>query len=281
MSSALCQIALALLLLQLPPALAAVSEASPPQRIASTNLCTDSLLLELVEHERIVSLSYWVADPAQSLDHHRVASFALNRGLAEELLPLQPDLVLTGRFSALPLQRLLPRLGIPVAAVDVPASVAEMRSYIMAVGEQLGEVQRAHALSARIESDLADLRQTVAAGAQRPRAVIYGPQGVTAGTGTLPDQLLAWAGYRNVAAELGLHGYVVLPLEALVRAAPDVLIFSNADGNAHSLAHRVQAHPALLRLAARAHRIDMPSAMTACVGPATVAALALLVGQRP
>ena len=39
-----------------------------PQRIVSLNLCTDQLLLQLVEPERIAALTYLSDDPRQSVE---------------------------------------------------------------------------------------------------------------------------------------------------------------------------------------------------------------------
>ena len=57
------------------------------QRIASLNLCTDLMLLELVERERIVSLTYWAADPAMSYLAERAVGIPLNHSLVEEIVP--------------------------------------------------------------------------------------------------------------------------------------------------------------------------------------------------
>ena len=67
--------------------LSAPATSAAPQRIASLNLCTDLLLLELVERERIVSLTYWAADPDLSRLADRVGDIPLTlAGMWEHLL---------------------------------------------------------------------------------------------------------------------------------------------------------------------------------------------------
>src|SRR5688572_25681589 len=66
---------------------------TPPQRIASLNICIDQLLWELVPHERLVSISYLTADPIWSPIAEQVQGVAVNHGLAEEIVPLKPDVI--------------------------------------------------------------------------------------------------------------------------------------------------------------------------------------------
>ena len=72
-----------------------------PQRIVSINLCLDQLVLMLADPEHIQSLTFLSLDPAYSFMHEEAANVrVINHGAAEEILPLEPDLVLAGQFSA-------------------------------------------------------------------------------------------------------------------------------------------------------------------------------------
>ena len=199
------------------------------QRIASLNLCTDLLLLELVERERIVSLTYWAADPELSYLADRAVGIALNHSLAEEIVPREPDLVLAGQYSDVQVVSILRRLGYPVAVLDVPLTLAGMHEHILEFGALVGEPQRARQLADTIDRQL---REAAASRPQGPAplAAIYSPQGVSPGLETLMNDLLMLAGYRNLAAELGIVSYGTLSLEELVMAQPDVLILDNVFG---------------------------------------------------
>lgn len=74
----------------------AVDARAAPQRVASIYLCADVLLVRLAERERIVSLTRFAADPALSPVADVARGIAVNRGRAEDILPLQPDLVIAG-----------------------------------------------------------------------------------------------------------------------------------------------------------------------------------------
>lgn len=254
--------------------------AAPPQRIASLNLCTDLLLLELVERERIVSLTYWAADPDLSWLADRVGDIPLNHSLAEEIVPAEPDLVLAGQFSDIQLVALLRGLGYRVEVMDVPLTLTGMRQHLLAFGELVAEPERALALADSIDRRLAAVAAR-ARGGDRPLAVVYGPQGVSPGRETLMNDLLVLAGYRNLAAEKGIVSYGTLSLEALVAAAPDVLVIDDLTLDSNSIAHLALRHPALARRFEPGQVISLPPNLTACVGPTAAEAAERLQRQRP
>lgn len=263
-----------LLSLALTPALAA------PQRIASLNLCTDLLLLELVPPERIVSLTYWAADPVLSRLADRVGDIPLNHSLAEEIVPRRPDLVLAGQFSDVQVIGLLRKLGYRVEVMQVPLTLEGMREHLLAFGQMVGEQARAEALANRIDARLAAVADR-ASGEARPLAAVYGPQGVSAGRDTLMNDLLQLAGYRNLAAERGIDSYGTLSLEALVMADPDVLVIDDLSLNRDSVAHQALRHPALESQFPPGRVISLPPNLTACVGPGVADAAEQLSRLRP
>ncbi|MCB1809381.1 MAG: ABC transporter substrate-binding protein, partial [Candidatus Competibacteraceae bacterium] len=74
--------------------------AALPQRIVSLNLCTDQWLLLLAERNRIASLTWLSADPEESPLAAEAQGIVLNYGQAEDIIPLQPDLILAGTYTA-------------------------------------------------------------------------------------------------------------------------------------------------------------------------------------
>ena len=97
--------------------------AGPPVRIASMNQCTDQLLLLLAPDETIASLSFvsrqrpWL-DPAQQA---RIIRLPVNQGAAEEMVRLNPDLIVTSAFSDASTLSLLRRLGSRVETFEPSA----------------------------------------------------------------------------------------------------------------------------------------------------------------
>src|SRR5688500_14449568 len=77
-----------------------LARATPaPQRVMSLNACTDVLLLRLLPHERIASVTFLTHESRDASLRALAAGVGSNRGAAEEVLSVSPDLVLAGQYT--------------------------------------------------------------------------------------------------------------------------------------------------------------------------------------
>ncbi|WP_035691734.1 ABC transporter substrate-binding protein, partial [Azospirillum halopraeferens] len=259
----------------------AASAAAPeaaPQRIVSLNLCADQLVVLLVERERIAALSELADSPSLSYVADRVAGIPRTAGTAEEVLPLRPDLVMAGRYTAKPAVALLRAKGVPVLLLDIPRDFAAIRDQVRRVAQALGAEPRAEDLLAAMDRTLSEGAEGVDAGprGRRPVAVTLQAGGFTAGAGTLPDAVLDAAGLDNLATRSGLTGYGYLALETVVAGRPDLLIAETAMPDRPSLRQALLMHPALARSGAVGRRVDIPPPLLSCGAPFTAEAVRLL-----
>ena len=74
--------------------------AGKPQRIVSINLCADELVLRLADPRNIASVTWLSRNPDSSNVAQLAAQVPINHGLAEEIIPLDPDLVIAGIYTA-------------------------------------------------------------------------------------------------------------------------------------------------------------------------------------
>lgn len=249
---------------------------TPPQRIASLNLCTDQLLLMLVPRERIVSVTDWAARPESSYMAAAARGVPSNGGLVEAVLPQHPDLILAGPFSDATLIQLLRKLGYRVEVLDIPQGLDAARHYILHFGELVGETAKARALVADMDARLQRIAPPAGAA---PLAAVYAPNGITVGRGTVLAEIVARAGWRNLGSERNVEGYGQLSLEQLLIAQPQLIVLDvTADDAGDSLAHGYLSHPALAAL--HAQTVVMPPPLSECVGPMTVDAIELLAARR-
>ena len=248
-----------------------------PERIASLNLCTDQLALMLVEPARIATVTFLAPDPATSYMAEAAAGIPINHGRLEQILPLKPDLVLAGRFTTHFTKTLLRKLGYSVFEADIPDTFDGIRDQVRQVAALLGETDKGEALLVRMDAQLTHAAEI---SGPPPLAALYGPRGYTQGRGTLENSVLEAAGYRNLAAEMGLSGSRVLPLEILLRQAPRYLIFNARVDNAPSLAMAVLDHPALTRAFAGTASIRIPPRFWYCPGPMLGDAVRFLAEAR-
>lgn len=243
-----------------------------PQRIVSLNLCADELLLRLAAPGTLKSVTWLARDPAASTVVAQAQSLPVNRGLAEEIVPLEPDLVVAGAFTTRTTVALLKRLGTPVLELDVPNTIDEALQQIRTLAAVLGRTARGEELAGGISARLAALPVT-APSEPLPMAAVYQPNGFTIGQGSMVHDLLTRAGLRNLAAERRIDNYGRLPLESLLLAQPDLLIMNAANERPPALAYEVLRHPALARRYQGPRVVGVPTAWWSCAGPYLVDAV--------
>ena len=263
-------LAAAALLLAAPHVRAADAPAKP-QRIVSLNLCSDELVLRLADPHNIASVTWLSRDPKNSNVAELAARIPVNHGLAEEIIPLKPDLVIAGVYTARTAVAMLKRVGIPVAEIGVPMSLDDVRRQIREVAVLVRERDKGEAIIAQMDAGLASLPP--ASRSARPRAIVLNPNGVTVGKGTLVDEIMRRAGIANVAAELAIDNYGQIPLETVVANAVDVLILSASRDGPPALATEILRHPVLTALADRTRLVVLPGRLWNCGGPAVVEAI--------
>jgi iron complex transport system substrate-binding protein len=253
---------------------AALSAAGIPQRIVSLNLCTDELVLRLADRANIASITWLSKDKISANVVDLAADVPVNHGLAEEIIPLDPDLVVAGTFTARTAVAMLKATRFPVTEFGVAHDIADVRSGIRKMAALVGEPARGEALVASFDARLAEIG-TPAPG-RRPTALVFNANGFTVGAGTLVDDIMARAGLDNVAAHMKLGNYSQLPLEIAVRSDVDILIISARRDGPPSLATALLDHPVLSKLGPKTHIVVLPTNLWSCGGPEVAEAIARL-----
>lgn len=254
---------------------------SAPKRIASLNLCTDQLLLMMVERSRIASVSDWAARPESSYMASAAQGIPTNHGSVETVLPQNPDLILAGEYTDVTLLKVLRNLGYHVETVPIPQNIEQTRTHILRFGELVGEPEAARRIVENMDQRLARIDATVANFPRRELAAAYAPNGLTVGRGAVLGQIIERAGWRNLGSELSIRGYGAISLEQLLVAQPRLLVLDvTTVGNDDSIAHSYLAHPALSTLKQHARSVAISPALSECVGPNTIDAIELLLTQH-
>lgn len=268
---------LVLALLAPHPGARAQEAGAAPRRVVSLNLCADELVLRLAGPGRVASVTFLARDPRASNVADLARGVPVNRGLAEEIVPLAPDLVIAGAFTTRTTVAMLRHLGLDVLELSVPATLAEAYAQIRGVAARLGVPERGEAMVRGMEAAFARLPDVVE---PRPTAVVLRPNGFTAGRGSLADEVMAKAGLVNLAARLSADRMGQLALEEIVRAAPDLLVVDAADDAPPSLAEALLRHPALAPFAAQGRMAPLPLRLWTCAGPELAEAAARLAVSR-
>jgi len=244
-----------------------------PPTIVSLNPCTDAILIEVADPAQLLAISSYSHDPASSsVDQATARRFAATRGTVEEVLALQPDVVIDGTFTAPATRSAMARLGLRLEQEGMAATVPDSIAQVRRLAALAGHPERGEALARRIETAMAQAR------AEGPpvSAIVWQSGGIVAGQGTLIDDLLTRTGFSNMAAARGLQQASHLPLEAMLAGPPRVIL---AAGNRFGNEDRLLRHPALARLSGTVRARFEPSLLW-CGGPTIVAAAARLAAVR-
>ncbi len=261
-------ICLGIALLAAVPSAGAAVFVEKPRRIVSLNLCADELVLRLADRRNIASVTWLSRDPADSNVVDLAARVPVNYGLAEEVVPLNPDLIVAGIQTARTAVGLLKQAGFPVMELGVPRNLDEVRGQIRELAGAIGEPGRGERMIDDINARLAAVPVPPE---RRPTAIVLDPNLFTASSDSLVDRVIAAAGLVNLAPRLGVDRDGRVPLEAVLTGRPDVLILGTSPDGPPSLASQLLRHPALERLSARLAVV--PSRLWACAGPSVVDAI--------
>lgn len=255
------------------PAPSATAPPPPtPRRIVSLNLCADQLVLALSDRGQIAALTRNATDPEMSGEAARARGLPVLRNSAEQLLGLNPDLVVGMPASrSAPLRALGATVDYKLLDLDAANTVDQIYASIRQTAVAVGHPARGEALIARMQARLAGLPRP---GAGKV-AAYYQRRGFMTGTGTLIDDLMQRMGLENLAAKLGKPPLSQLSLEEIVAARPDYLIVESATDTVVDQGTEMLHHPALAGIP----RISIPQAWTVCGSPAYVDAAEAMARQ--
>ena len=211
----------------------------------STNICADMLALKLASPEQILSLSKQSQDERLFSMAEQARQYRANAATAEDVLQLQPQVVLASRrWSARHQTALLKRYGVRMVNMPFPTDWPGILSSTEQVGAAIGQAKRAQDLVRNMEFRLAVMRSI-----SRPFNALYlRPNGGSAGVNTHVDAVLQAAGLRNHAGALGLTGWGRIDLERIVQNPPDIFITPSIANDAAYARSALSRHPQMRAL---------------------------------
>lgn len=255
----------------------ASSPASPakasaiPRRIVSINLCADQLVLALGNRGQIAGLTKNATDIAMSGDAAKARGIPLLSNSAEQILAIEPDLIVGMPASRSAALAALPKQNYPLLDLSTANTLDEIYASIRETAAAVGHPDRGTALITRMQGELAGLPKP---GKSRV-AAYYQRRGYMTGTGTLIDELMTRVGLVNLAKKLGKPPLSQLSLEEMVAAQPDFLIVESATDVVTDQGSEMLHHPAIKDIP----RISIPQAWTVCGSPAYTQAARSMTAQ--
>jgi iron complex transport system substrate-binding protein len=228
-------------------------------RIVSLDYCADQYALALADRADILALS---PDATASFSYLRTEAKGIHqvRPRTEDILLLQPDVVIRSYGGGPTITGFLERLDIPIIQIGYATSLDDIKTIISTTGEQLNAKEKGEKLIQKMEQRIEALPQH-----QSQETVLYmTSRGAVAGRNTMLDQLITTSGKTNF---LETSGWVSVPLEQLAYTAPDIIATGFFEANEQvSDIWTPSRHPVAKRALTSSVQIDIPGAWTACSG---------------
>ena len=210
---------------------------APPRRIVTLSMSTDETMLGLVEPERMAAVNTLLDDPVSSniTELAKAIPQRIGNPTVEEIMALQPDLVVVPDWGDLTMVPSLREAGLRVVVCKGARNLAEIRETITLLAAAAGVPERGARLQEMMDAKLAEIQEKVAKIPQneRKRVVLISLMGGYGGLGSSFDEACRYAGVINGRAELGIRDFQVMTKEQLVQIDPDILFLPtyNDHGN--------------------------------------------------
>ena len=198
-----------------------------PKRIVSMTLSTDDILLGLVKPERVVCANNLIDDPISS----NIAELGKNipnkvrHPKVEEILAMEPDLVIAPDWGDIDYVDSLRNMGIKVVVMKGPKCLQDIRDNITLMSKAVGEPQRGEKLISMMDEKLAELKTKVdkIPQDQRKRVLLISLMSNYGGKDCIYDDACQLAGVTNCLSEYGLKRGDKLTKEMMVQMDPDMI----------------------------------------------------------
>lgn len=147
-----------------------ITFAKKPERIASSFVYADEILLDLVDHQKIVGLSKWVHDPGLSMGHKQAEDVpGIVENNLESVIALKPDLFFIADTAKKEYIDSLEDAGIKVYVFKYISRLDEIPDLIKGIGEAVGEKEKAETLIKTMNIKINAVKTKVAAIPQKQR----------------------------------------------------------------------------------------------------------------
>ncbi len=229
--------------------------------VVSLDFCADQYALAFADRDDILAVSQDATGPL-SFYRGRAEGLAQTRSSAEEVLMLRPDIVIRTYRGSPGLDDLLTRLGVEVLQPPYAFDFTTHLSNLVSVSRSLGAPDEGVTVSGDIRARYEALQ---AAPPLDASAVYLTPSGTTAGKGSAVAGIIALAGLRSFATDIGIRGWAKLPLEEVVMGAPDLVVGSFFEQGAVSRSSwSLSRHGVFRRLIDDLPAVMVPSRFMSC-----------------
>jgi iron complex transport system substrate-binding protein len=253
----------------------AVAQEADTSRIVAIGGSVTEIVYALGEEARLIARDSTSVFPEAAL---ALPDVGYIRQLSPEgVLSVNPSLILALEGSGPPeALEVLQKASVPLVTVPEKFDREGIVEKVRIIGEVLGVEDKAAAVANQIDADLASA-ETAAASVEDKKKVLFvlslqGGRILASGTDTAANAIIGMAGGENAVTDYS--GYKQMTDEAVIEAAPDVILAMDRGGDHETQLDELVTHPALAATPAGrdAKVVRMDGAFLLGFGPRTAAA---------
>ncbi|MEL7279366.1 MAG: ABC transporter substrate-binding protein [Pseudomonadota bacterium] len=217
-----------------------------PKRVVAIGGSVTEIIYALGEQDRLIARDATSVFPKQATELPSVGY--IRRLSPEGVLSVDPDLIIALDGAGPPeAVDVLNSAGISLRTIPEVYNKKGIIAKIESVGDALGASDKAKAIIASVEKDFDQLAKTTARLNTKKRVlfVLSAASGkiLSSGTNTAANAIIELAGGENIIT--AFEGYKALSDEAIITAAPDVILMMDRGGNHAIDDEALLKHPAV------------------------------------
>ena len=237
-----------------------------PKRILALSSASDTILLGLVEPDRLVGINKLSTYEEYSLEAKRAKLVKPVMGSypLEKIIALDPDLVIAPDYTSADVIAGLRHMGIPIVVVPTGTTVESVIKNVTDIAHIVGEDEKGQFYEQKIRRELAEMKrlsESIAPEERKSVLFVSSMDGYT-GTGSLFDDMCKYMSIYNAPNLLGLPPRTPFGDERVLAMDPDYIFIPAYKGMDKGLSSRYLDNAAFQNLPAiRENRVKaLPAA---------------------
>ena len=237
-----------------------------PKRILALSSASDTILLGLVEPDRLVGINTLSTYEEYSLEAKRakLVKPAMSSYPLEKIIALEPDLVIAPDYTSADVIAGLRHMGIPTVVVPTGTTVESVIKNVTDIAHIVGEDEKGQFYEQKIRRELEKIKRlgTSIPLNQRKSVLFVSSMDGYTGTGSLFDDMCKYMSIYNAPDLLGLPPRTPFGDERVLAMNPDYIFIPSYKGMDKNLASWYLDNPAFQNLPAiKEHRVKpLPAA---------------------
>ena len=237
-----------------------------PNRILALSSASDTILLGLVEPNRLVGINKLSTYEEYSLEakHAKLVKPVMSSYPLEKVIALDPDLVIAPDYTSADVIEGLRHMGIPTVVVPTGTTVESVIKNVTDIAHIVGEDEKGQFYEQKIRRELAEMKrlsESIAPEERKSVLFVSSMDGYT-GTDSLFDDMCKYMSIYNAPNLLGLPPRTPFGDERVLAMDPDYIFIPSYKGMDKNLASRYLDNPAFQNMPAiRENRVKaLPAA---------------------